>query len=44
MNPQEILNFALTSERVPKAELVTATESGCRNLRGRDANELRAKL
>ncbi len=35
------LNFAVTPQKLPVDELVTATESACRNLNQGDASELR---
>ena len=38
------LNFAMTPKKLPVVDLITATESACRNLNSSDANELRAKV
>ena len=38
------LNFVVTPTRLPVVDLVTATESGCRQLGGGDTNELRSKV
>ena len=38
------LNFAVTPKKLPEVDLITATESACRNLNNSDANELRAKV
>ena len=38
------LNFAVTPKKLPVVDLITATESACRNLNNSDTNELRAKV
>ena len=38
------LNFAVTPNRLPVVDLVTVTESACRQLGGGDANELSSKV
>ena len=38
------LKFALTPKKLPVVDLITATESACRNLNSSDANKLRAKV
>ena len=38
------LNFAVTPQKVPVAEIVTATESACRSLDSGDVHGLRAKV
>jgi hypothetical protein len=38
------LNFAVTPKRLPVIDLVTATESACRQLGGGDKEELRSKV
>ena len=38
------VNFAVTPNRVPVVEFISATESACRNLNISDANELKAKI
>ena len=38
------LNFAVTPKRLTVVDLVTAMESGCKQLGGGDANKLRSKV
>ena len=38
------LNFAVAPSKAPVAEFITTTESACRNLPDREANELRSKV
>ena len=38
------LNFAVTPRQVPFVDMITITETACRNLNIGDANELRAKM
>ena len=38
------LNFAMTPRQVPVIDMITITETPCRNLNKGDANEVRAKM
>ena len=38
------LNFTVTPIQVPVIDMITVTETACRNLNKWDANELRAKM
>ncbi len=38
------LNFTITPKHLPIVDIITATESACRSLKGGDASELRAKV
>ena len=38
------LNYSVAPAKVPVVDIITSTESACRKLRERDANELRSKV